>query len=343
MLKSPLHKLALGGSVLLLAACVNRNGQEASQPTPAASTAGVACELSQRVPNDSPSVRATSQARWSCTPSERRLSANGLPDHAVGTFPNVNNPNTIRAQDIAATFPLAPVKTAAATQLGGPRGFIGFVLNGIKIDAGTNGGCNDSGSECAEGRPMGQWRLEALGGFTPFRFGTDDNNAHVQPNGAYHYHGIPEGFLALQNKGQSMTLIGWAADGFPIYARWGHETAYDATSPTRAMQGSYSLKTLADASRPPVSTYPLGTFSQDYEYVEGLGDLDECNGRSGVTPEFPQGIYHYFATDNYPYFQRCVKGAVKVSERPRGGPPPQEGGDRPAQAPRNTRPVVPLV
>ncbi|MEM5480850.1 YHYH protein [Pseudoalteromonas fuliginea] len=37
---------------------------------------------------------------------------------------------------------------------------------------------------------------------------------------------------------------------------------------------------------------------------------DECNGRVGVTPEFPQGIYHYYATDTYPFFQRCVKGEV---------------------------------
>ncbi len=341
MLNTPLQKLALGGSVLLLAACVNRSGQEAAPNTPTTSTAGVACEWNQRVQNDSPSIRATSEARWSCTTSERRLSANGLPDHAVGTFPNVNNPNTISAQDIQARVTLAPVKTAAATQMGGPRGVIGFVLNGVKIDAGTNGGCNDSGSECSEGRPMGQWRLEALGGFTPFRFGTDNNNAHVQPNGEYHYHGIPEGFLALQNKGQAMTLIGWAADGFPIYARWGHDSATDATSPTRAMQGSYRLKMQGGASRPPVSTYPMGTFSQDYEYVEGLGDLDECNGRTGVTPEFPQGIYHYFATDSYPYFQRCVKGAVKLSERARRGPPPQGGtGPQPGQAPRPVDPML---
>jgi hypothetical protein len=45
-------------------------------------------------------------------------------------------------------------------------------------------------------------------------------------------------------------------------------------------------------------------------YVEGAGDLDECNGRTGVTPEFPAGTYHYYATDTYPFLQRCVKGEV---------------------------------
>lgn len=29
------------------------------------------------------------------------------------------------------------------------------------------------------------------------------------------------------------------------------------------------------------------TFINDYEYVCGLGDLDECNGRECITPEFP--------------------------------------------------------
>jgi len=54
----------------------------------------------------------------------------------------------------------------------------------------------------------------------------------------------------------------------------------------------------------------MGTFLQDFEYVAGLGDLDECNGRTGVTPEFPKGIYHYFATETFPYLQRCVKGSL---------------------------------
>ena len=45
-----------------------------------------------------------------------------------------------------------------------------------------------------------------------FHFGTDQNNAHVQPDGQYHYHGMPEGFIAKRGGNSStMTLIGWAA------------------------------------------------------------------------------------------------------------------------------------
>ena len=52
----------------------------------------------------------------------------------------------------------------------------------------------------------------------------------------------------------------------------------------------------------------MGAFTQDFQYVEGSGDLDECNGRIGVTPEFPDGIYYYVVTDDFPYFSRSLKG-----------------------------------
>ena len=147
-------------------------------------------------------------------------------------------------------------------------------------------------------------------GQTSFNFGTDSSHAHVQPGGTYHYHGVPEAFVAKLNKGKSMTLIGWAADGFPIYARYGYTVATDANSAIKVVTGSYRTKATPDANRPATTVYAMGTFTQDYEYVVGLGDLDECNGRTGVTPEFPNGIYHYYATDTYPYLQRCMKGAV---------------------------------
>jgi hypothetical protein len=140
-------------------------------------------------------------------------------------------------------------------------------------------------------------------------FGTDNSNAHVQPNGQYHYHGMPEGYLALANKGIAMTLTGFAVDGFPIYARYGYTTAGNADSVVKTVTSSYQKKSVPDAGRPSVTTFPMGTFTSDYEYVANSGDLDECNGRTGVTPEFPAGTYHYFITDTFPYAQRCIKGS----------------------------------
>ena len=176
------------------------------------------------------------------------------------------------------------------------------------------------------------WRMEALGQ-TSFNFGADENNAHVQPGGTYHYHGMPEGLIKTLNTttdSTAMTLIGWAADGFPIYARYGHTDATDATSATKVMKGSYQLQTTPDANRPSTDVYAMGTFQQDYEYVAGSGDLDECNGLTGVTPEFPDGTYHYYATDSYPYLQRCVKGEVTATNP---GPPAGQAGQTEQGAP----------
>lgn len=271
--------------------------------------ANLLCNYAQSTFNATPSVNATSTAKWSCTDTLRLLTANGLPDHEVGTFPNRNNPPAISVQNVVAHMPLAPILTSVATQRGGARADAGFLLNGVKIDPSTAGTCDASGASCSMARGTGPWSLEAMGQKT-FNFGTDSNNAHVQPGGAYHYHGIPEGFIAKIGRGEKMTLIGWAADGFPIYARYGYSVATDASSAIKVIKGSYQFKTTPAVGRPATSTYPMGTFTQDYEYVAGSGDLDECNGRIGVTPEFPAGTYHYFATDTYPYLQRCVKGKL---------------------------------
>ncbi|MCF2857036.1 YHYH protein [Pseudoalteromonas sp. SMS1] len=274
------------------------------------STDGVLCEYFHNEFNASTSVQATSNADWSCDGSDRQLTANGIPDHATGAFPNSGNPNTISEQNVSISYTLNPTKTDSTTTLGGPRGATGYVLNGVKIDANTAGSCDDSGNSCSLVGNTGSWSIEALGQ-TSFDFGTDDNNAHVQPDGSYHYHGMPEGFIALKSGNEvAMTLIGWAADGFPIYARYGYSEAENAESELKVMTGSYHLVENVSSNRPSTSVYALGTFAQDWEYVAGSGDLDECNGRFGVTPEFPQGIYHYYATDSYPYFQRCVKGQL---------------------------------
>ena len=35
---------------------------------------------------------------------------------------------------------------------------------------------------------------------------------------------------------------------------------------------------------------------EDYEYIEGTGDLDSHNGRFAITPEYQDGTYAYFLT-----------------------------------------------
>jgi hypothetical protein len=278
------------------------------------STAAVACNYSTNVFNSSASVNAQSTSSWSCSSTNRNLTSNGIPDHSVGTFPNQGNPNTISVQSISVSYPIVPAQTGSVNST---LISLGHALNGIKFEPGTGGTCNDSGSNCTLNGSVGSWRIEAIGQ-TSFNFGVDFNNAHVQPTGEYHYHGMPERFIEKLGKGEQMTLVGWAADGFPVYAKYGYSTANSASSAIKILASSYRLKSTPTAGRPATTLYPMGTFTQDYEYVAGSGDLDECNGRTGVTPEFPNGIYYYVITTGYPYIQRCVKGSATA-----GGPPPR--------------------
>ena len=74
----------------------------------------------------------------------------------------------------------------------------------------------------------------------------------------------------------------------------------------------YSLDPSSVFDRPSTSTFGPGYFIDDYKYADN-GKLDVHNGRFYKTPEFPNGIYAYFAgvtTSNvvnklvpqYPYF-----------------------------------------
>jgi hypothetical protein len=215
-------------------------------------------------------------------------------------------------------MPLAPVNTGTATRVM----VVGYALNGVKFDPGTAGTCSQSnaGTSCTLIGNSGSWNIEALGQ-SSFNFGVDGNNAHVQPTGEYHYHGMPEGVLSKQGGAQlKPTLVGYALDGFPVYARYGYSSPMDSSSAVKVLTGSYQLKAVADPGRPSTTTYPLGAFLQDWEYVAGSGDLDECNGRLDVTPEFPHGLYHYYVTDSYPYIQRCLKGTATSSGSGTGPP-----------------------
>ncbi|MEM9336128.1 MAG: hypothetical protein AAGA33_14875, partial [Pseudomonadota bacterium] len=134
-------------------------------------TADVLCDYSDTTFNAQPSLTYTSTSTWTCAGDTRSLSANGIPDHDVGEFPNPGNPNTIVEQNVSASFTLSPSETAVATGLGGPRGVTAYVLNGVKIDANTAGSCDDSGN-CSLVGNTGQWNIEALSQDT-FDFGTD--------------------------------------------------------------------------------------------------------------------------------------------------------------------------
>jgi hypothetical protein len=246
----------------------------------------------------------------------RYITSNGIANHPTGKFPHPGNPGRISAQDWKFRMPLAPV--AAAQPVLVRHNKFGMAVNGVPFDAATNEFWNNDRA----------WNYDALSG--KIYLGTDASNAHVQPGGIYHYHGLPNGLievLAKEKPKNQMLLIGYAADGFPIYATHGHADATDPKSPLKKLRSSYRLK---EGERPggdegPGGAYD-GTFSADWEYVQGTGDLDECNGRTGVTPEFPKGTYYYAVIDEFPFISRLYRGTPDASFNPPRRPGGQGGG-----------------
>ncbi|MEM1354860.1 MAG: YHYH protein [Planctomycetota bacterium] len=279
----------------------------------------------------------------------RYITSNGIPDHEPGRFPNRGNPNRITEQSYRYRMPASPEANDEPTAM---RGVIGVALNGVPMDPGTAEFWDPDGRNSRSRDRSSGWNYDALSG--KINLGLDDSNAHVQPTGAYHYHGLPVGLIKLRQEAQTepaMVLVGYAGDGFPMYASVAHEDAEAADSPLVPMKPSYRLK---EGDRPGGNNAPGGrydgTFVQDWEYVAGLGDLDECNGRFGVTPEYPDGTYYYMLTDSYPFIPRYYRGtpdrsfirrspggADNAGDRPRGprdagprqGPPPGERPDGP--------------
>ncbi|MEW4451721.1 YHYH protein [Bremerella sp. JC817] len=282
------------------------------------------------VPADSRPPGA-SQVSIEVVGSKRIIQSNGIPDHQTGAFPNHGNPNGISQQQYVYRVAAEPKPADRITPLGMQN--FGIGVNGIPFDPGA--------AEWFHGDPRGGWQYEALSGAVPL--GIDTNHAHVQPTGAYHYHGLPSGLLKSLKvvRGQHSPIVGWAADGFPIYALYGYQDANNAESEIVELKSSYRLKR---GERPRGNGNPGGqydgTFLADHEFVEGAGDLDECNGRFGVTPDYPEGTYAYYLSDQWPVIPRNFRGEPS-SDFDRGGPGqqgPPGGQRRPGFGPPPPRP-----
>lgn len=239
----------------------------------------------------------------------RIMTSNGIPNHATGQFPGPGNPNRIQAQNYKFRMPLKPA-LGEMTPLN--HDIFGVAVNGIPFDPGT--------AEFWNNNP--NWNYEALSG--KINLGTDSSNAHVQPGGIYHYHGLPNKLIELVSKKNQMVLVGYGSDGFPMYATYGYKKADKAKSGLKKLRSSYRLK---EGMRPGGNAGPGGaydgTFTADWEYVKDAGDLDECSGRTGVTPEYPKGTYYYVLTDEFPFVPRFHHGTPDRSMMKQ--PPPGRG------------------
>ena len=227
----------------------------------------------------------------------RYIVSNSLPNHETGQFPNRGNPNTISEQELSFRVTLMPEYTGGQVRVQQP----GVALNGVAMEPGT-------------AEREGNFNIEALQ--DTYNLGLDDSNAHVQPNGQYHYHGIPLGFIDGLETTADVVHVGWAADGFPMYV-----SQSGAYTPGWELIGTRSDGTVAD-----------GTFTQDFAFT-GTGDLDECNGIE------LQGKYVYFLTDTFPYIPRCLNGIPDESFNKNGGAPGTNGVEGRPAGPDSRPPV----
>ncbi|MEP3889736.1 MAG: sulfatase-like hydrolase/transferase [Hellea sp.] len=224
------------------------------------------------------------------------LSSNSIPNHdfndgessfanAVGEVAKVYN------------IPANPVIAANTTPLDRINNAV--LLNGVKVDILSAGcfGVGDGRTGCTD--PNAPWRYDPM--HSPNGFQVDKSNAHAQPNGGYHYHGPPP--VANGDSDTVSGVIGYAADGFPIFGPY-----FNDGGVIRRAESSFRLKsgTRPTGSNDPGGTYD-GQFRADYEYVSGLGDLDQCNGMT------VDGQYRYHVTNAFPYILSCFSGTPDVS------------------------------
>ena len=311
-----MKKLLLFITLIFLFSCENDNEEVISSCVSD-------LEIDQSRGDCNESINFTSEFNITTTNNERIISSNNIPDHLVGLFGGGQgslNPNEISPQFenyvISCIPTVNPTLTSLLNDAGqdqnlGPQYAFGIMLNGIELDPVAaepfphNGNLSDPNNNW-------EWNKEALN----VNLGLDCNNGHVQPNGKYHYHATPVSYLnSLGLSNNEMTLIGYAADGFPIYYKYAYSVADNNSSNIQIMKSSYQLKSgdrPGDGITAPCDEYN-GVYSNDYEYVENLGTLDEANGRSGVTPEYPNGTYYYVLTDDFPGIPRYFKGSPSDS------------------------------
>ena len=240
----------------------------------------------------------------------RTIETNALPDHETGEFPNSGNPNTITAQDLTWEFPATAVYTGQATEVRVP----GVAVNGVKFEPGTAETVTCSSGEV--------YRIEALQDI--YDLGLDFNNAHVQPTGEYHYHGISSMLVDAYDTDQDLVHVGFAADGHLMYysKSGAYESGYALSSTARSGTGCQASGPAGGTTIELEGSTPDGTYTTDWQWSDQTGDLDECNG---ITID---GQYVYIVTNDYPYISRCTMG--EASGDGVGGPPGPGAGGSPS-------------
>ncbi len=234
------------------------------------------------------------------------ITSNGIPNHDFNG-PTADFANNVR--ELPATFriPRDPKQAGSVVRLS-QRFYDAVLLNGSPVDL-LAAGCyrpsarraDRNGNVLSGCRDADPWLLDPPA-YDDF-FGVDQHNAHAQPDGRYHYHANPNALFLDNSYEAASPVIGFAADGFPIYG-----TIFeDSTGVIRPARSGYTLKSEPRPSPPDgPGGMPDGTYLEDYEFT-GSGDLDQCNGMT------IDGQYGYYVTTTYPWILRCLVGSPDPS------------------------------
>ena len=265
------------------------------------------------------SLSFTGDVSITATSTTCTITSNDIPNH---DFNDANASFATPVAEINKEFeiPINPSFANTTTEL--DLGVVNVVLlNGVVVDI-LPAACYDVGDEplgremigCGGDEIEHPWRYDPMSSLNSF--GTDSHNAHVQPDGSYHYHGNPVALFA-QNCATATAaspVIGFAADGFPVYG----SCIKDDNGDIVEVSSSWELKNgvrqnvtgyltpTANTGNVASNNYD-GQFRGDYVYTANHGDLDECNGMT------VDGQYGYYVTNTFPWIVNCYKGTVQSS------------------------------
>jgi len=252
------------------------------------------------------------------------ITTNGLPNHDFESTIGC----CATAQSNTYTIPLNPTEdpdcnptiSSEGCVMAPTRGTIAFAVNGVAIFGPEDGPGGDAVA-------LEEGAYEQDEGEQPVDLGVC--HGHSGPGGEYHYHADANCIHWHTEDGETMydynlnsqrtlsthsKIVAFALDGYSIYGY----TGWDDDGEVVEMTSSYKLKDGANGS---------GGIN-DYEYVQGLGTLDACNGIFSATPDWPEGIYHYHTTMvngeggiGFPYFINCYAGEILSSDEDDDGDP----------------------
>ena len=202
----------------------------------------------------------------------------------VATTPNSGMPLTIRpyiplADSRPVTFNTCPTKAATTTATTG--GNIGLIISGSALFNATEGQLNGPAALTDNVSYTGlTYKNGVSTGVTATASFIDSCNGHPSPRAAgdtYHYHGLPSCVTSQVD-----------VTGGP----------------------SHLIGVAADG-------FPIYGGRDINGSVVTVSQLDECNGITSATPEFPSGVYHYVLPEGVTNFQsslRCYSGTVTKTQ-----------------------------